>query len=133
MYPEQLDRKITGGNNLLLVSSLNDNTSMHTKVSRPSFEDRNPQLFNPSQNIVHTPGMVKDPIPLKRIPPIGHRDVSRVDTTKGSRFVEGVQLVPSKPSKELTFDIEDLDIPWNDLVLKERIGAGILPPFLAII
>ncbi|KAI5319155.1 hypothetical protein L3X38_038863 [Prunus dulcis] len=124
MYPKQLDRKITDGNNLLLVSSLNDNTSMYAKVSQPSFEDRNPQLFNPSQNIVHTPGMVKDPIPLKRIPPIGHRDVSRVDTTKGSRFVEGVQLVPSKPSKELTFDIEDLDIPWNDLVLKDRIGAG---------
>ncbi|XP_070665012.1 serine/threonine-protein kinase CTR1 isoform X4 [Malus domestica] len=54
----------------------------------------------------------------------GHRDGPRVDTITGSRFVEGVQLVPSKPSRELGFDIEDLDIPWSELIIKERIGAG---------
>ncbi|KAF2289763.1 hypothetical protein GH714_038523 [Hevea brasiliensis] len=34
------------------------------------------------------------------------------------------QLVSSKTSNELSLDVEDLDIPWSDLVLKERIGAG---------
>lgn len=34
------------------------------------------------------------------------------------------QLLSGKTSKELSLDTEDSDIPWNDLVLKERIGAG---------
>lgn len=33
------------------------------------------------------------------------------------------QLVTSRP-RELPFDVEDLDIPWSDLVLKEKIGSG---------
>lgn len=37
---------------------------------------------------------------------------------------EGSQLVSGKTSEELSLDVEDLDIPWSDLVLKERIGAG---------
>ncbi|KAG6744133.1 hypothetical protein POTOM_052843 [Populus tomentosa] len=37
---------------------------------------------------------------------------------------EGSQLVSGKTSDELSLDVEDLDIPWSDLVLKERIGAG---------
>jgi serine/threonine-protein kinase CTR1 len=39
-------------------------------------------------------------------------------------FSEGSQLLSGKTSKELSLDAEDSDIPWNDLVLKERIGAG---------
>lgn len=104
MYSKQFDRKFTDGNNLLLVSSPNDDTSMH----------------------------VEDRIPLKRISPIGHRDVSSLDTSKDSRFGEGVQQVPSKPNNELTLNVGDLDIPWSDLVLKEKIGAGILPSCLFI-
>ncbi|KAL6145730.1 hypothetical protein ACLB2K_056415 [Fragaria x ananassa] len=117
MYPKQ---KFTDGNNLFLDSSLDDDTSMHV-------DDRSPQLlksYNPSQNIVHQQTMLKDQIPLKRIPPIGHRDISRLDTSRDSRFGEGLQVVPGKPNKELTFDVDDLDIPWSELALKERIGAG---------
>lgn len=33
------------------------------------------------------------------------------------------QLVTSRP-RELPYDVEDLDIPWSDLVLKEKIGSG---------
>jgi serine/threonine-protein kinase CTR1 len=29
------------------------------------------------------------------------------------------------PNKDIVFSIDDLAIPWNDLVLKEKIGAGI--------
>ncbi|KAH8505787.1 hypothetical protein Peur_044891 [Populus x canadensis] len=44
--------------------------------------------------------------------------------SKDSMFSEGSQLLSGKTSKELSLDGEDSDIPWNDLVLKERIGAG---------
>jgi serine/threonine-protein kinase CTR1 len=44
--------------------------------------------------------------------------------SKDSMFSEGSQLLSGKTSKELSLDAEDSDIPWNDLVLKERIGAG---------
>ncbi|XP_070668656.1 serine/threonine-protein kinase CTR1-like isoform X5 [Malus domestica] len=54
----------------------------------------------------------------------GHRDGPKVDTITDSRFVEGVRLVPSKPSKELALNVGNLDIPWSDLVIKEKIGAG---------
>lgn len=45
-----------------------------------------------------------------------------IDPTVGHG--EGGQLIPSKPSNKLSLDMGDLDIPWSDLVLKERIGAG---------
>ncbi|CAH1435745.1 unnamed protein product [Lactuca virosa] len=34
------------------------------------------------------------------------------------------QSQPHKDRGNFTMDVEDLDIPWSDLVLKERIGAG---------
>uniref|UniRef100_A0A5B7CA37 non-specific serine/threonine protein kinase n=1 Tax=Davidia involucrata TaxID=16924 RepID=A0A5B7CA37_DAVIN len=40
------------------------------------------------------------------------------------RDFEVNQLVISKSSHELSLDEKDLVIPWNDLVLKEKIGAG---------
>ncbi|KAM3341317.1 serine/threonine-protein kinase CTR1 isoform X1 [Capsicum galapagoense] len=53
------------------------------------------------------------------------RDMAPRDIGNDMRFLEGgSQLVPTKASRELDLDIEDFDIPWEDLVLKERIGAG---------
>nr|XP_028948303.1 serine/threonine-protein kinase CTR1-like isoform X3 [Malus domestica] len=122
MYPKQFDRKSTEGKNLF--SSFSGYTSAHAEIPETSGDDRNPQLFNRSQNIVHTPPMVNVPIPLTHMPPVGHRDGPKVDTITDSRFVEGVRLVPSKPSKELALNVGNLDIPWSDLVIKEKIGAG---------
>lgn len=50
--------------------------------------------------------LVKEPVAQKLFPAVG-------------------QAVPTKPSNKFSFDGEDLDIPWSDLVLKERIGSGI--------
>ncbi|XP_048321300.1 serine/threonine-protein kinase CTR1 isoform X2 [Ziziphus jujuba] len=97
-----------------------DDSSLIGKVSHPGAKDRDSQLFktcNPAQNILHSTTMAKDPA-------IGRREAMRVDSSKSSRLFEGSQLIPSKPTKEFTLDIEDLNIPWCDLVLKERIGAG---------
>lgn len=128
MHTQQYERKYTDKNNNTPISSDNDENShlhLHPKVSQLSAQDRDSEIFqscNPSQYITHSTAIVKDTTHLKRIPPVGHM---RVDTIKDSRFSEGAPLVSSKPSKELSIEVEEFDIPWSDLVLKERIGAGI--------
>ncbi|KAF3441720.1 hypothetical protein FNV43_RR15635 [Rhamnella rubrinervis] len=119
MYPKQLDRKSTEGDSFILITGRIEDTSLLGKVNQPGAKDGDAELFkpyNPAQNIVHPMTVVKDPA-------IGRRDALR-DSIKSSRLPEGSQLVSSKPSNELNLDIDDLDIPWNDLDLKERIGAG---------
>lgn len=84
-----------------------------------------------SQEVVGSTNMVKHSIPLKLLPPAGHTNSQsivsfldpRMDTSKNARFGEGCQSVPSQ-SSEYTFEVDDLNIPWSDLVLKEKIGAG---------
>ncbi|PIN10259.1 Tyrosine kinase [Handroanthus impetiginosus] len=83
-----------------------------------------------AHDVVSSTTMIKGSIPLKLIPPIGPKDVqplvplldSRVNRSKDARLGEGGQF-PFKAS-EISFDVDDLNIPWSDLVLKERIGAG---------
>ncbi|KAM7255280.1 hypothetical protein ACFE04_020521 [Oxalis oulophora] len=72
-------------------------------------------------------GAINDSIPLKQLPPIQPflaLSDQRPDTSRGMRYSDSVQLGPGKLNKEITLDVEDLDIPWSDLVLRERIGAG---------
>ncbi|KAF8403220.1 hypothetical protein HHK36_011319 [Tetracentron sinense] len=139
LFLKQLDRKYADRNKLVPVSSSNDETSLlplPQRVAWPIAHDRESQmkkLCNPSHNAISSKNLVKDPIPLKHIPPNGHRNVQsilafsdpRPDTTKDPRFIEGNSLVLSISSSELSLDVEDLDISWSDLVLKEKIGAGI--------
>ncbi|CAA0818863.1 Serine/threonine-protein kinase CTR1 [Striga hermonthica] len=90
-------------------------------------------LSRPSnaQNILSSTNILKSSIPLKLIPPIGDKEVQpvismldqRINTGKDRRFGEGGRSVAPKTS-EFTFEVDDLNIPWSDLVLKERIGAG---------
>ncbi|GFY82708.1 protein kinase superfamily protein [Actinidia rufa] len=108
----------------------------HVPSSSDSNEtyDRDFQLVkscNPHA-VISSTNVVKNPVPRKHFQPIGHREVQpllgfsdpRGNTGKDLRFIEGSQMVPIKPSKEISLDVEDLDIPWSDLVLKERIGSG---------
>ncbi|KAG4152149.1 hypothetical protein ERO13_D04G104400v2 [Gossypium hirsutum] len=129
LYPKKLDKIGTERNKLGQISSNMDGISqlpIPPNIARPASHDRDSQY---SQPIVHSKNIIKDS--LKRISPTGHRDVPVVvlsepmgDATKDSRFTEGSQLLPSKPSRELALEVDDLDIPWSDLVLRERIGAG---------
>ncbi|KAF5953974.1 hypothetical protein HYC85_006830 [Camellia sinensis] len=121
-YPKQSDRQCMDRHNHV-PSPSNSNES----------HDRDLQLLKSSNphTIISSTNMVKDPVPLKHFPPIGHREVQPLvglsdprGNAKDLRFVEGGQMVPRQPSKKLSLDVEDLDIPWSDLVLKERIGSG---------
>ncbi|KAL3536156.1 hypothetical protein ACH5RR_004617 [Cinchona calisaya] len=74
-------------------------------------------------------GSTNKALAVQHVPPVGRMmsralPEPRMDSIKDRRFVEGGQLVPVAPSGELILDVEDLDIAWSDLVLKERIGAG---------
>ncbi|XP_054812621.1 serine/threonine-protein kinase CTR1-like isoform X2 [Prosopis cineraria] len=98
-------------------------------------KDHGSEAFNsykPSQNIADSKTSGKAPLPINHNLPPGHRDMMKplvrtnlnVDAIEGRWFVGGSQLVPGRPNIELGIDMEDLDIPWSDLVLKERIGSG---------
>ena len=95
MYVKQYERKCPDVDSFLPIPGHIDETSQHGKVGRPGVQDSS------SQNTI--PPRTKDP-------PVGHG--------------EGGQVAPSKPSNKIPLDVEDLDIPWSDLILKERIGAG---------
>ncbi|KAL7133543.1 hypothetical protein ABFS83_12G147800 [Erythranthe nasuta] len=105
--------------------------SMFPKQADRTYEDRT-SYPSGSGNREEVSNMVKGSVPLKLLPPMGHKAVQplivqsdpRGNTNKDMRFGEGGLLVPAKSSGELAFDVEDLNIPWSDLVLKERIGAG---------
>lgn len=84
--------------------------------------------YVPFQNPMHSTNVIGDPIPQKHIISTRHRvdqpvlasSDSTLDTFGDSIFsVGGIQI-----TKELSLEIEDLKIPWSDLVLRERIGAG---------
>lgn len=88
---------------------------LHSQPYCSSAHDRGSETFksgNPAQNAVEPTMTSRDSLPLKHNRP-GHRDTK-------TRL-----LIPSKPTREFSLDMEDLDISWTDLVLKGRIGSGI--------
>ncbi|KAJ8899587.1 hypothetical protein K2173_018561 [Erythroxylum novogranatense] len=129
-HPQQIDQSGHCRSNVVMSE-----LPLQMRASHTSVQQRDTQLsrpYNPSKNAKKLPGMVKEQTPVKHIPPTGHRDVQpllslcdqMVNTAKDSRFFDSRQLVSSKASKELSLDVEDVDIPWSDLILKEKIGAG---------
>lgn len=143
LYLKQFDRKFTNRSNQMLVTGDSDEKSilLHAKTSQPNSQDRDFQLYKPrdnSHNLIQPTVQVEDSIPLKYVPHINRGSVQslldmsqpRMDSTMDLRFAPGGQLIPSTRSKTLPLGAEDLDIPWSDLVLKERIGAGMGPASL---
>ncbi|KAK6943981.1 Serine-threonine/tyrosine-protein kinase, catalytic domain [Dillenia turbinata] len=134
MYIRQTNRKVAERNDLSSLPFINNDTSKMSVVPKLAWQtshDRDIKLFescDPSKNMISSASMVKDPNVLKHIPL--HRDSQplaifpgqRVDKVKDSRFLEGGQLIPNIPCD--TLDMDGLEIPWSDLVLKEKIGAG---------
>ncbi|KAL7195773.1 hypothetical protein ACSBR1_035915 [Camellia fascicularis] len=114
MYPKQSDRQCMDRHSPVPSSSNSNKIPQLPLPSEGTLEnahDGDLQLFQScnAHPIVSSTNMVKDPIPLK------HKDL---------RFVDGSQRVPIQLSKEVSLHLEDFDIPWSELILKERIGAG---------
>ncbi|KAJ0781336.1 putative protein kinase TKL-CTR1-DRK-2 family [Helianthus annuus] len=86
-----------------------------SKAVRPKGHDRNLQLPKAyAPNMIGTTKMVKDTQ--------SHvLSNTRMEVAGYQRF-DGGQ--PHKASEDFNLDFEDLDIPWSDLELKEKIGAG---------
>ncbi|KAK7267903.1 hypothetical protein RIF29_20584 [Crotalaria pallida] len=99
-------------------SSRSSHLPLHPQVSHSSTLDQDSETT-----------VAKDPPPVKHKRPVGIQTPLAVtnpnnDNIEERRYFEGNQLIPSKPTRELTLDMEDLAISWSDLVLKERIGSG---------
>lgn len=119
----QIDRNNIERNSAVPSPSDHDEISrLPVPPIRKKGHDKDCQLtsvYNP-QNILSSTNMDRDMAHMNLVRPVGHGDIGN-----DMRFLEGgSQLVPAKTSRDLALDIEDFDIPWEDLVLKERIGAG---------
>ena len=135
---EQFDGKYKDRNNPRPISTDSNRSShlpLHPQDSHLSTREQFSETYLPCdapQNIVDST-VGKYPPPIKHKRPVGIPTPLALTNTnddmiEGKRFIEGSQLIPSKHTRELTLDMEDLDIPWSDLVLREKIGSGISPP-----
>ncbi|KAK4377741.1 hypothetical protein RND71_004037 [Anisodus tanguticus] len=89
------------------------------------------KMYNPP-TMLNPMNMDQDLVLVKHVPPI-QEDAQplmvlshpRADTVKATRFLAGGgHVVSGTPSEELALDVEEFNIPWNDLVLREKIGEG---------
>lgn len=128
MYPKRSN--ICMENTPGLSPSSSDEISLShlpPRASRSKFREKDPQISNtdfPGNLVCST--LVKNPVPLNQTPHIGHKDLQPVISLSDQRvdLVRDQRLSQLGAPGELTLDVEDLDIPWSDLDLKERIGAG---------
>ncbi|KAL4578765.1 hypothetical protein LXL04_014896 [Taraxacum kok-saghyz] len=124
IYPKQADKSQVDMNGGIIRNSPNNsNESSRLPPSkaalRPKGHDRSshlPKVY--SQNVPKIPNE----------PPLQQPYDSRMEVASNQRFdFDAGQPQPHKDRDnrgDFTMDVEDLDIPWSDLVLKERIGAG---------
>ncbi|KAE9619615.1 putative protein kinase TKL-CTR1-DRK-2 family [Lupinus albus] len=118
---DQFDGKYKDMNNARSITNDSNRSShltLHAQVSHSSTHDQDSKTTG-----------AKDLPPIKHKHPIGIKPPLALtnpnnDIIEENRFLEGSHLIPSKPTRELALDMEDLDISWSDLALKERIGSG---------
>ncbi|XP_074276817.1 serine/threonine-protein kinase CTR1-like [Silene latifolia] len=123
MYHKQFGRKLPDGSSTAL-SSMNEREG-----SQLAGHDRESQFFesNPAQNIGQAPNVFRQLHPSSFVPPSGqigtqqYTDLTR-NSTRSSRFE--ASLASSRSASDASLDMDNLIISWNDLVLRDRIGAG---------
>ncbi|XP_027066037.1 serine/threonine-protein kinase CTR1 [Coffea arabica] len=123
-YHKQSDRNYMDRNSGTPSSSNQD--EIQNPWIKGRLKESQVSKFPNAYNIMGSTNMA---LSAQHIPSFGHRPPRalpgpRMDAIKDPRFVDRGQLVPMATSGELNLDVEDLNIPWSDLVLKERIGAG---------
>ncbi|XP_055807072.1 serine/threonine-protein kinase CTR1-like isoform X2 [Solanum dulcamara] len=129
----QSDRSCIDRNNAVSSSSNHDEISqlplppLNAWKKGRDKESQLSKMYNPPR-ILNPVNMDKDLVLVKHVPPIREDApplMARADTVKDTRFLgEGGHVISAIPSEELALDVEEFNIPWNDLVLREKIGAG---------
>ncbi|KAL1545745.1 copper transport protein ctr1 [Salvia divinorum] len=134
MHPKQSEGNHMDRTSCLLSSSNREKISITPQYATNSWikvHGQDQLLSRPSdfQNVMGSSHTFEHSLPLKLIPHTGPESAQfvrftnqRIERSKNARFGGG-QLVPCE-SSEYTFYVDDLNIPWSDLVLKEIIGAG---------
>ncbi|WOL03471.1 serine/threonine-protein kinase CTR1 [Canna indica] len=108
--------------------------SMDPSSSRP-FDEKSAQIIS-----LPSSGIQMSESPQSRIQkvarPDGYKDVAnkflqiippsdpKANMKKDFRLMEDSKQGGNKPSNDIGLAVDDLEIPWTELVLKERIGAG---------
>ncbi|KAL2933570.1 Serine/threonine-protein kinase CTR1 [Bienertia sinuspersici] len=119
MYHKQLGRKLPDGNNV------KPNDQVHSQFVG---HDRESQFSDSSspQNLGRAPNAMRELLPSRFVPSNRLRGtqtfIDSTRTTANDLRFEASQLPPSRSDAAL--DMEDLIIPWSDLVVRDRIGAG---------
>ncbi|XP_077241223.1 protein kinase superfamily protein [Tasmannia lanceolata] len=116
-FPKHIDRKYMDAKNLIPFSSDNDEHGQPPKPYNQRIAQRNPldedshmqKWHTASQNCGAQQCLVEESIPPIFIQRHDHRDIPPI---------------LAKSESKTSLDVDDLDIPWSDLVLKERIGSG---------
>lgn len=137
---ENISLRLSKEKNLVSTSSNNHQASLSPLLqglAQNITPDKDLQVLNSSSLfliLINSKNLVEEgSFPPSCILTIGCRDVNlisiyfnpKTDTTNNLSFVWKNQSGKSKSSGELHLEEEDLDVPWNELVLKEKIGAGI--------
>jgi serine/threonine-protein kinase CTR1 len=118
IYPRQSERNYSGPSPSN-SSEINRQLPPAPRHPRPNRESQPSRVFNMNDNTQNVAA-------TRHINQLNsHRDVQSFIASSDLRTSNTV-LDPriAEGSRELTLDVEDLDIPWSDLVLKEKIGAG---------
>lgn len=89
-------------------------------------------IFNPSQNLINPELVELDLTQQNLTSSAEYRKVLQVippsdpmaDKKKEFKLMEDSKKGGSGPSTDVNLAVDDLNIPWCELALKERIGAG---------
>ncbi|CAL9145460.1 unnamed protein product, partial [Musa hybrid cultivar] len=90
------------------------------------------KMLNPSQNVISPALLEQDVAQLKLTSQAGCREVPQIippsdlkaEKKKDFRFIEDSRKGGNRSNNDISLAVDDLSIPWSELILKERIGAG---------
>lgn len=135
VYQRPFNRKDVHGKNIVLAGDRDRSPQlMNPKVTQRNAQDGKSEQFrscdSTAQHSVQSTPFVENVVRLNQISQIDSRDSEpllalpclRMDPANNLSFIDGNRLV--KKPNQLSFGIEDFVIPWNDLILREKIGAG---------
>ncbi|KAL8154276.1 hypothetical protein V2J09_012036 [Rumex salicifolius] len=91
------------------------------KASQTTAHDRNPEVFESSD---HPQNVIPPNAASNIVPPTGNISIQQFLASNSMHLLQGNDLLLSDPMRDINLHLEDLVIPWSEIDLKERIGAG---------